>query len=163
MRSLNVWGETSAESVGLLTADDNGAIQFTYAPAWIQSAANFPLSLSLPLREDPFGDPLSRAFFSNLLQENDQLERVIAREGLDRGDIVGLLAHVGADCSGSISVLPEDHPPIKCPGSLAQDYDVISEEDFADLVLRLAHTAAEAGARPSLAQFASGSRPTARH
>lgn len=94
--------------------------------------------VSLPLREDPFGDPITRAFFSNLLPENDQLERVIAREGLDRADIVGLLEHVGADCSGSVSVLPEGHPPIKRPGSLEQDYDVLSEEDFADLVMRLA-------------------------
>lgn len=138
MRSLNVWVETSAEPVGLLSADDNGAVRFSYAPAWVHTAANFSLSLSLPLREDPFGDAISRAFFSNLLQENDQLERVIAREGLDRGDIVGLLTHVGADCSGSVSVLPDDHPPIKRPGSLGQDYDVLSEEDFADLVLRLA-------------------------
>lgn len=138
MRSLNVWVEAFSEPVGLLNSDENGAIQFSYAPAWFQSAANFPLSLSLPLREDPFGDSISRAFFSNLLQENDQLERVIAREGLDRGDIVGLLAHVGADCSGSVSVLPDDHPPIKRPGSLGQDYDVLSEEDFADLVMRLA-------------------------
>ncbi|HQS96337.1 MAG: hypothetical protein B7X90_14220 [Novosphingobium sp. 17-62-19] len=138
MRSLNVWVETSSEPVGLLTADDNGAVQFTYAPEWVHTAANFPLSLSLPLREDPFGDATSRAFFSNLLHENDQLERIVVREGLDRGDMVGLLAHVGADCSGAVSALPQDHPPIKRPGSLGQDYDVLSEEDFADLVLRLA-------------------------
>lgn len=138
MQTLNVWVEASPEPIGQLTADDNGAVQFTYARAWAYAAANFPLSLSLPLREEPFGDAISRAFFSNLLQENDQLERVIAREGLDRGDIVGLLAHVGADCSGSVSVLREDHPPIKRPGSLSQDYDALSDEDFTDLVLRLA-------------------------
>ena len=138
MQTLNVWVEASPEPIGRLTAADNGAVQFTYERAWAYAAASFPLSLSLPLREEPFGDAISRAFFSNLLQENDQLERVIAREGLDRGDMVGLLAHVGADCSGSVSVLREDHPPIKRPGSLSQDYDALSEEDFADLVLRLA-------------------------
>ena len=83
MQTLNVWVEASPEPIGRLTADDNGAVQFTYASAWAYAAANFPLSLSLPLREEPFGDAISRAFFSNLLQENDQLERVIAREGLD--------------------------------------------------------------------------------
>jgi serine/threonine-protein kinase HipA len=138
MQTLNVWVEGSPDPVGRMTADDNGTVQLAYAHAWIDAAANFPLSLSLPLREEPFGDAISRAFFSNLLQENDQLERVIAREGLDRGDIVGLLAHVGADCSGSVSVLREDHPPIKRPGSLSLDYDALSEDDFADLVLRLA-------------------------
>ena len=138
MQTLKVWVEASPDPGGRLTADDNGAVQLAYAPAWIEAATNFPLSLSLPLREEPVGDAISRAFFSNLLQENDQLERVVAREGLDRGDIVGLLAHVGADCSGSVSVLREDHPPIKRPGSLSQDYDALSEEDFADLILRLA-------------------------
>lgn len=138
MQSLNVWVEASPDPIGRLTSDDHGAVQFAYAPAWIEAVASFPLSLSLPLREEPFGDAISRAFFSNLLQENDQLERVIAREGLDRGDIVGLLAHIGADCSGSVSVLREDHPPIKRPGSLGQDYDALSEEDFADIILRLA-------------------------
>lgn len=138
MQVLNVWLEASPEPIGTLRANDNGAVQFTYAGAWTHAPANFPLSISLPLREEPFGDAVSRAFFSNLLQENDQLERVIAREGLERGDIVGLLAHVGADCSGSVSVLRETHPPIKRPGSLNDDYDALSEEDFADLVLRLA-------------------------
>lgn len=138
MQTLNVWVEASPDPIGRLTADDNGTVQFTYAPGWIDAAANFPLSLSLPLREEPFGDAVARAFFSNLLQENDQLERVMAREGLDRGDIVGLLAHVGADCAGSVSVVRADHPPIKRPGSLGQDYDALGEEDFADLVLRLA-------------------------
>jgi serine/threonine-protein kinase HipA len=71
MQTLNIWVEASPEPIGRLTADDNGAVQFTYERAWAYAAANFPLSLSLPLREEPFGDAISRAFFSNLLQENE--------------------------------------------------------------------------------------------
>lgn len=71
MQTLNVWIEASPDPIGQLAADDNGSVQFTYAPGWIDAAANFPLSLSLPLREEPFGDAIARAFFSNLLQEND--------------------------------------------------------------------------------------------
>jgi serine/threonine-protein kinase HipA len=138
MQLLNVWLEASPQPIGQLAAADDTSMAFVYAPEWLDAAENHPLSLSLPLREEPFGDALTRAFFDNLLQENDQLERVMLREGIERGDIAGLLAHVGADCAGAVSVLPLDHPPIKRPGSLADDYDVLSDQDFRDLVHRLA-------------------------
>ena len=138
MRRLNVWLEASAEPIGELISTDDGAIRFTYAPNWLVDQNSHPLSLSLPLQEDAFGDAVTRAYFNNLLQENDQLERVMLREGIERGDIVSLLSHVGADCSGAVSALPEDHPPIKRPGSIENDYDALSNEDFTDLVLRLA-------------------------
>lgn len=138
MRRLNVWLEASAEPIGELISTDDGAMRFTYAPNWLVDQNSHPLSLSLPLQEDAFGDAVTRAYFNNLLQENDQLERVMLREGIERGDIVSLLSHVGADCSGSVSALPEDHPPIKRPGSMEHDYDALSNEDFTDLVLRLA-------------------------
>lgn len=138
MRILNIHLEPCEVPIGHLTADEHGSMHFAYALDWLNTPANFALSLSLPLREEPFGDALSRAFFGNLLQENDLLERVMAREGLDRGDLIGLLEHVGADCSGSVSALRPDHPPIKRPGSLLEHYDALADEDFEDLVQRLA-------------------------
>ncbi|MFO1255748.1 MAG: HipA domain-containing protein [Sphingomonadaceae bacterium] len=138
MRRLNVWLEASAEPIGELISTDDEAMRFTYALNWLVDENSHPLSLSLPLQEDAFGDAVTRAYFNNLLQENDQLERVMLREGIERGDIVSLLSHVGADCSGAVSALPEDHPPIKRPGSMEHDYDALSNEDFTDLVLRLA-------------------------
>ena len=38
----------------------------------------------------------ARAFFDNLLQENDQLNGVMTRSGNLCAEIAGLLAHVGA-------------------------------------------------------------------
>lgn len=61
-----------------------------------------------------------------------------AREGIDRGDIAGLLEHLGADCAGAVSILPLDHPPITRPGRIHEDYDPIDEATFAELVGRLA-------------------------
>lgn len=138
MRKLNVWLEASPDPIGQLISTDDGAMGFTYTPTWLDDENNHPLSLSLPLQGEEFGDAVTRAYFNNLLQENDQLERVMLREGIERGDIVSLLAHVGADCSGAVSALPEDHPSIKRPGSIERDYDALSNEDFTDLVLRLA-------------------------
>lgn len=138
MRALNVWLECAEQPIGTLIANDEGALSFHYADSWIETRANHPLSLSLPLEEVEFGDVRARAFFENLLQENDQLNGVMARNGISRADIAGLLAHVGADCAGAVSVLPEDAPPIKRPGDLDTDYDALPDEEFRDLIHRLA-------------------------
>lgn len=137
MAILDVWLEASPLPIGQLVSEDDGSMAFAYLPDWLGNSAQHPLSLSLPLREEPYGEALTRSFFDNLLQENDQLEAIIQREGLERGDIAGLLAHVGADCAGAISVLPHGHPPIKRPGDLNSDYDAIDEIALADLVKRL--------------------------
>lgn len=73
MRRLNVWLEASAEPIGELISTDDGAMRFTYAPNWLVDQNSHPLSLSLPFQEDAFGDAVTRAYFNNLLQENDQL------------------------------------------------------------------------------------------
>jgi serine/threonine-protein kinase HipA len=138
MARLDVWIEAAETPIGSLGVDDDGATRFVYSDAWLGNPDRHALSLSLPLTEQPFGDVISRAFFGNLLQENDQLEQIIQREGLGRDDLVGLLAHVGADCAGAVSVLPRDHPPIKRPGDLTSDYDPIDDAMFAELVRRLA-------------------------
>jgi serine/threonine-protein kinase HipA len=102
---------------GYLAAAENGAMSFAYDDHYIL-AGGPPLSLSMPLDQVGFDDVLTRAFFDNLLPENDQMRRVMDREGLARDDIVGLLRHLGADCSGSISCLALGAPPIKTPGVL---------------------------------------------
>jgi len=138
MRELEVWLDASPLPIGLLVAFDDGEVDFAYTDDWLNARDNHPISLSLPLSDEPMGDVLTRDFFGNLLQENSQLDQVMEREGLARGDIVGLLSHLGADCAGAISVLALDHPPIKRPGNLGEDYHALSEEDFRDIVTRLA-------------------------
>lgn len=135
---LNVWLEASTEPIGHLVKGDDSNLAFAYTPEWLGNAEHHALSLSLPLGDEPFGDAPVRAFFDNLLQENNLLQTVISREGIDRGDIAGLLAHMGSDCAGAVSVLPIDHPPIKRPGHILEDYDPIDEATFAELVERLA-------------------------
>jgi serine/threonine-protein kinase HipA len=138
MQILTVWLEAAGDPIGHLVKGDDASLAFAYTGDWIDNPAHHALSLSLPLSEEPYGDVPVRAFFDNLLQENNLLDATIRRQGIERGDIAGLLAHLGADCSGAVSVLPVDHPPLKRPGDLLTDYDPIDEAIFADLVNRLA-------------------------
>lgn len=109
--------------VGVLVRDPRGAIAFAYRGDYASRRDATPLSLSLPLTTDPFEDVVARSFFDNLLQERDNaLSDIMAREGLARDDIAGLLFHLGKDCAGALSVLPAGAPPTKMPGDYARDY-----------------------------------------
>ncbi|MBW8881095.1 MAG: HipA domain-containing protein [Asticcacaulis sp.] len=134
---LDVWLDGADRPAGILESFDNGAVDFCYDPAYLPTAAT-PLSQSLPLQEGAFGDVLTRAFFDNLLPENDQTRQLIEREGIGRDDIVGILHHLGADCSGAVSCLPEGAPPAKIPGDLTADYEPLSNNAVAAIMTSLA-------------------------
>jgi len=52
-------------------------------------------------------------------------DQVMQRHGIAERDIVGLLFHLGADCPGAISCVPEGGPPVKRPGRLEVDYGAL--------------------------------------
>lgn len=135
--SLDVRIEAVDIPLGALARKDGGC-RFAYAPDYLARAGAMPISLSLPLRAEPYGDVATRAFFDNLLQENDQLQQTMDRERIARDDIVGLLSFVGADCAGAISCLPPGSGPVKIPGDLATDYEELPREELADIMRRLA-------------------------
>jgi serine/threonine-protein kinase HipA len=135
--SLAIWLEGYSEPIGTLSDTQGGAIAFTYSRAWLRHASAHPISLSLPLQEGAHGDVHSRAFFGNLLQENDLLDTLLNREQLARDDIIGILTHLGADCSGAISCLPEGAPSVKRPGILSEDYLPLSTDEIIAVVKSL--------------------------
>ena len=73
MLELDVFLEALPEPVGRLTRQDDGSVSFRY----VRDALPHPLSLSLPVREMPFDDAMTRSFFANLLFENAQREQVM--------------------------------------------------------------------------------------
>lgn len=124
--------------VGTLTRETGGELSFAYSTDHLTHQNPLLLSLSLPLTDVPFGDVEARAFFSNLLQERDQpLRRVMDQYGIPASDVAGLLYHMGGDCAGSVSVLPQGAPPTKSPGNLATDYVPLSNEEVSEIVKAL--------------------------
>jgi serine/threonine-protein kinase HipA len=138
-RTLDVRLESFQDPVGTLTSTSNGDINFAYAEQFLARSNKVPLSLALPLRPEKFSDVQTRAFFDNLLPENDQLDQVIEREALSRSDVVGLLFHLGADCPGAISCIPGGADAAKVPGVLSTDYDMLPDEEISEIVRRLAN------------------------
>ncbi len=124
--------------VGRLIGAEDNSVSFAYADHYLEAPEAVPISLSLPLIDQPFDDNASRAYFANLLPENDQMLRIMDREGVNRDDVVGLLYHLGADCVGALSCLPYGSPPTKVPGFLGSDYDFLDPAEIAEIVRRLA-------------------------
>ncbi len=135
---LDVRLDSFADPIGVLVRDAKGALAFAYTPEHARNERALALSLSLPLTDEPYADSVTRAFFDNLLQERDGvLRNVMAREGLARDDVAGLLAHLGRDCPGAVSVLPQGATPSKVPGDLDRDYEPLSDTQMETIVRAL--------------------------
>ncbi|MFD1988347.1 HipA domain-containing protein [Mesorhizobium newzealandense] len=133
--ALDVRLDGFVDPIGALVRDENGSVAFVYKADYLRRSDATALSLSLPLAEEPYRDVIARAFFDNLLQErNGVLTDVLAREGLTRDDIAGLLYHLGKDCAGALSVLPSGSPPTKVPGDYESDYVPIPQDRMIAIV-----------------------------
>jgi len=134
--------------IGTLS-QSQGRLSFQYEQGWLSAPQSHPLSLSLPLRQQPFDDQQTRIYFGNLLPEGDVLQTVARRLGRSSADIFGLLVDLGGECAGAVSLLPPEQTPTN-----AGQYQLFSEEELFRLVSENSSTpllAGETGIRLSLA------------
>jgi serine/threonine-protein kinase HipA len=133
---LNVF--LNGRLVGRLRRQASGAIDFQYDEGWLAWEQAFPVSLSLPLREDRFiGDPVI-AVFDNLLPDNDQIRRRLAERVRAGGyDAYSLLAAVGRDCVGALQFLSDGTDPGPAGGIEGRP---LGDEDIAGILGDLKRT-----------------------
>jgi serine/threonine-protein kinase HipA len=114
--------------------DDNGR-RFRYEADWLAWDSSFPISLSLPLREDRIGTPVINVF-DNLLPDSDPIRRRVAeRVGAEGTDAYSLLTAMGHDCVGALQFLPDGVDP----GTVGSaDGKAVSDDDIADIIKNLA-------------------------
>src|SRR5690606_21185504 len=128
------------DPIGTLRSNEYGATEFAYAEPYMSRPDALTLSVSLPLQTDSFDDFATRAYFDNLLQERDTARAdIIAKYQLSNDDIVGILFHLGRDCAGAVSVLPQGSPPAKVPGNLNIDYRPYADAELIEIVRALYH------------------------
>ena len=146
---LDVW--LFADHVGTLSLV-KGRLSFRYAPAWLGQPNAVALSMSLPLRAEPFDDPQSRPFFAGLLPEG-QMRRLIARQLQVSGqNDFALLDHIGGECAGAVTFL-EAGQATPLPGS-AGDVQWLSDGEVVAILAELPRRpmlAGQDGLRLSLA------------
>ena len=124
--------------VGFLSKQPSGAIEFIYAEDWLSYEQAYPVSLSLPLREDAFKGAPVVAVFENLLPDSESLKaRVAEKVGADGTDAYSLLSRIGRDCVGALQFFSEDEEAAFSDMFSIQG-EVISESEIETLLNNLA-------------------------
>lgn len=91
-----------------------GVHALEYDPAWINSPAGRPLSLSLPftLRNEPIRGAKVADYFDNLLPDAASIRnRIRSRFSTESADAFDLLRVIGRDCVGAVQLMPGDEEP----------------------------------------------------
>lgn len=85
--------------------ESGGTVTFTYAAEWLKQGGA-PVSLTLPLRREPYVSRGLHPFFDNLLPEGWFLEIALKKLKLARDDAFGMLLATCGDCVGAVAIEP---------------------------------------------------------
>jgi len=114
---------------GQLWLDDTSRFSFQYDYSYIENPDAIPLSLSLPLREEPYLNDTARPFFSNLLPEGEVRSLVAKIKQISEHNDFKLLEAIGGECAGAVSIVPE-----YTSLSTESDYIALSEQEVEDII-----------------------------
>jgi len=113
--------------VGVIEPSQPG-LTFKYASEWTAGQSSFPISLTMPLRTEPYPADVATPWFANLLPEDRQLETIGRLLRRSQGDVYGLLEQIGRETAGALSIgAPE----------AAGEYKALNEAELAAAIDRL--------------------------
>ena len=84
--------------------EDAGQTVFTYSPEWLAQPDSVPVSLTLPLRDEPYVSQGLHPFFENLLPEGWLLDVTTKKLKISKDDRFGLLLATCRDCVGAVEI-----------------------------------------------------------
>jgi len=105
MKRLMVY--LNSNLVGVLTQNAGGLLSFTYHAEWLAREDRLPLSRSLPLENVTFKGKQARSFFAGVLPEEGPRRRIAEILGISNQNDFALLEHIGGECAGAVTFLPE--------------------------------------------------------
>ncbi|MBX9724940.1 MAG: type II toxin-antitoxin system HipA family toxin [Candidatus Obscuribacterales bacterium] len=116
------------QPIGILQLN-SGSMSFSYKDA--QRA----LSLSMPVRSEPYKNRACEAFFGALLPDNSGTRQIIARNlGMHSNSSFSLLTEIGFDCAGAVSLRPIEKPLAKQNEWFELEGKSLTEEDLFTLL-----------------------------
>lgn len=104
--------EYQGEVIGrAVVEDDTDRFAFIYESAWLARANAFPISASLPLRQEIWPADRAHVFFANLLPEGVAREAICNRLGVSVGNDAALLRALGDDTAGAFRFVSSSYMP----------------------------------------------------
>ncbi len=95
----------SGQPVGIIE-EINDTTRFTYSPEWLTRKEAKPISLTLPLRAEPYEYHGLHPFFENLLPEGWLLDVSSKKLKISKDDPFGMLLATCGDCVGAVEIKP---------------------------------------------------------
>jgi len=93
---------------GILTEDENG-YTFLYENDYLNSPVAEPISLTMPLKPEPYTDKVLFPFFDGLIPEGWLLDIAGKSWKINNRDRMSLLLVCCKDCIGAVSVIPMEN------------------------------------------------------
>lgn len=90
---------------GTLTEDENG-YTFVYDKTYLENKNAEPISLTLPLTDEPFVSNVLHPFFDGLIPEGWLLDIAEKNWKINNRDRMSLLLACCKDCIGAVSIQP---------------------------------------------------------
>jgi len=94
------------KKAGAIERTDSG-YRFTYNREYLSKKEAQPVSLTLPLREEPYESESLFPFFLGLLPEGWLLDITSRTLKIDPENSFEILLSTGGDCIGAVTVIPE--------------------------------------------------------
>jgi serine/threonine-protein kinase HipA len=113
--------------------ENRGKLLFTYEQTWLDSERFIPLSVTMGPQGEPFPDETTRPYFENLLPEGEIRGAIAKLKQVSERNTFGLLAEIGGDCAGSISLSPHGEKPRPNEG-----YEVLDDKRLAEVLAGMA-------------------------
>lgn len=88
--------------------EKEGWYSFTYDEAYLRKAGAKPVSLTLPLREEPYREKTMLPFFDGLIPEGWMLDIITDNWKVSARDRMSLLLMACKDCIGNVSIVAEE-------------------------------------------------------
>lgn len=108
MTALDVY--LHGDRIGTLERGDQGHLRFAYRSEWVEKGGE-PLSMSLPVRAEPFEDEECRPFFAGLLPEGEFLRSIARFFQVSAENPFSVLQQIGGECAGAVSLVPPASDP----------------------------------------------------
>lgn len=139
MRKLDVSIEINGRmrEVGSITGDNEYNAGFAYSEDYLASETARPISISLPLREEPFGPLETGTFFEGLLPEGFLRRKISENNRADSNDYLTLLEMLGAECLGAVQIRGADFVAVQ------PEYRRLSPELMMDIAAEGARMSAD--------------------
>jgi serine/threonine-protein kinase HipA len=96
---------------GKLIETDDGEYLFQYEPAYVEGKESEPITLTMPLRLEPYTDKRLFAFFEGLIPEGWLLDIASKNWKLNPNDRMGLLLACCRNCIGAVSIHAIEEKP----------------------------------------------------